>query len=186
MTQEKELDLIRISDVAMQKVKWLWYPYIPFGKITIIQGDPGEGKTTLALHLAAMCSMGSIDFRAAARSVLLVGRLKDEKDVRIIVHDKSSLAPEGKSLAFSIGDPDGFRWLDGYGNISAEELLSGCRTETKTVAAESLIRDMLSGGNAIPADEIFQTAQSRNISRRTVNEAKKNIPGIVSKKVGKK
>lgn len=39
-------------------MQWLWEPYIPFGKITIIQGDPGEGKTTLALRLAAACSTG--------------------------------------------------------------------------------------------------------------------------------
>ena len=38
---------------CMREVKWLWYPYIPFGKLTIIQGDPGEGKTTFALRLAA-------------------------------------------------------------------------------------------------------------------------------------
>ena len=42
----------------MREVKWLWYPYIPFGKLTIIQGDPGEGKTTFALRLAAACSTG--------------------------------------------------------------------------------------------------------------------------------
>lgn len=222
-------------------MQWLWEPYIPFGKLTIIQGDPGEGKTTLALRLAAACStgiplpgmesmepfnviyqsaedgmgdtikprlmdagadldrvlsivedkkqlsllderiekairehgarlmildpiqgyigsrvdinraneirtvlksvssvaertgcaivlighlnkasgsssayrgLGSIDFRAAARSVLLIGRLKNDPTVRVIVHDKSSLAPEGKSLAFGLGDEEGFRWLD--------------------------------------------------------------------------
>ena len=40
-------------------MQWLWKPYIPFGKLTIIQGDPGEGKTTLALRLAAACSTGT-------------------------------------------------------------------------------------------------------------------------------
>ena len=40
-------------------MQWLWGPYIPFGKLTIIQGDPGEGKTTLALRLAAACSSGN-------------------------------------------------------------------------------------------------------------------------------
>ena len=40
-------------------MQWLWHPYIPFGKLTIIQGDPGEGKTTLALRLAATCSTGT-------------------------------------------------------------------------------------------------------------------------------
>ena len=53
-----ELKLKRIAEIELQEVEWLWYPYIPFGKITIIQGDPGEGKTTLGLRLAAACSNG--------------------------------------------------------------------------------------------------------------------------------
>lgn len=198
-----------MSDVKLQPVDWLWYPFIPFGKITMIQGNPGEGKTTLALRLAAACStgnalpgmenrepftilyqsaedgLGSIDFRAAARSVLLVGRLKKEPHIRVIVHDKSSLAPEGKSLAFSLGTDAGFSWLDGYNDISSEELLCGFSSETKTAAAEELIRNMLSNGKQIAADDIFNAAQQKGISRHTVNEAKKNICGIDTRRVGK-
>ena len=44
---------------------------------------------------SAYRGLGSIDFRAAARSVLLIGRVKREPNVRVIIHDKSSLAPEG-------------------------------------------------------------------------------------------
>lgn len=47
-----------MEDVQIRKVNWLWYPYIPYGKITVIEGDPGEGKTTLALTLAALLSRG--------------------------------------------------------------------------------------------------------------------------------
>ena len=36
----------------------MWYPFIPYGKLTIIQGDPGDGKTTLVLNLAAKLSKG--------------------------------------------------------------------------------------------------------------------------------
>ena len=43
---ENELRLIRMADVELQKVDWLWFPFIPFGKISMIQGDPGEGKRT--------------------------------------------------------------------------------------------------------------------------------------------
>lgn len=53
-----ELKIIRFEDVESKPVEWLWYPYIPYGKITIIQGDPGEGKTTLVLNLASMLSRG--------------------------------------------------------------------------------------------------------------------------------
>ncbi len=58
MSNKPELKLINMADVEATEVKWLWYPYIPYGKITIIQGDPGEGKTTLILNLAAMLSKG--------------------------------------------------------------------------------------------------------------------------------
>ena len=46
--------------------------------------------------------MGSIDFQAAARSVLIVGRVKDEPEIRVICHVKSSLAPEGDAIAFRL------------------------------------------------------------------------------------
>ena len=53
-----KLELIKASDIKPKQVRWLWYPYIPYGKITVIEGDPGEGKTTLVLKLAAMLSKG--------------------------------------------------------------------------------------------------------------------------------
>lgn len=56
--QNIELKLIHMEDVVSKEVEWLWYPYIPYGKITIIEGDPGEGKTTLVLKLAAALSRG--------------------------------------------------------------------------------------------------------------------------------
>ena len=53
-----ELKLIQMSDVQAEAVRWLWYPYIPLGKLTIVQGDPGEGKTTLVLSLIASLTRG--------------------------------------------------------------------------------------------------------------------------------
>ncbi len=46
------------SQVRAHRVEWLWYPYIPYGKLTIVQGDPGEGKSTLILNIAALLSKG--------------------------------------------------------------------------------------------------------------------------------
>ena len=57
-TQEETVEIIRMSEVDTQTVEWLWEPYIPFGKVTIVQGNPGEGKTTFALRLAAACTTG--------------------------------------------------------------------------------------------------------------------------------
>ena len=56
--QEETVEIIRMSEVDTQTVEWLWEPYIPFGKVTIVQGNPGEGKTTFALRLAAACTTG--------------------------------------------------------------------------------------------------------------------------------
>lgn len=49
-----------MSDVEVTEVKWLWKPYIPIGKIIIIQGDPGEGKTTMILAIASVMTSGDV------------------------------------------------------------------------------------------------------------------------------
>ena len=41
---EPELKLINMDTVEVEQIEWLLYPFIPYGKVTIIQGDPGEGK----------------------------------------------------------------------------------------------------------------------------------------------
>lgn len=56
MTEDFELKYYR--DIKSKEIKWLWYPYIPYGKITIVQGDPGEGKTTLVLNIISLLSKG--------------------------------------------------------------------------------------------------------------------------------
>ena len=55
---EAELELVKASDITPKKVEWLWYPYIPFGKVTLLQGDPGDGKSQLMLALSAIASKG--------------------------------------------------------------------------------------------------------------------------------
>ncbi|HEX2938942.1 MAG TPA: AAA family ATPase [Ruminiclostridium sp.] len=306
-----KLKMINMAEVKAKQVEWLWYPYIPFGKITIIQGDPGEGKTTMVLQLASLltkgeklpcdnterepiniiyqtaedgipdtikprliaadadCShiqyideseaqldmldarieesivawstrlfildplqaflgasvnmnsanetravmsrlaavaekhncaivlighmnkgsgtkssyrgLGSIDFQAAARSVLIVGRLKDNPEVRVMVQDKSSLAPEGEAIAFELNKETGFAWLGHY-DISVDDLLCGIAREKKSEQAEKLIRDELSGGK-YPQQMLLKKAQAIGISKRILDEAKKSI-GVKSIKEG--
>ena len=308
---QPELKLISLEDVAVEPVRWLWYPYIPLGKLSILHGDPGEGKTTLALWIAAACSrglalpggetgepltvlyqtaedglgdtikprllesqadlhhiytidetdfplsmldhrigeaiqdthaqlmildpmqaylgekvdmnranevrtvmkgltqvanqtgcaivlvghlnksqsansaqrgLGSMDFRAAARSVLLVGRLKNNRDIRVMVHDKSSLAPEGNSRAFSLENGT-LHWQEGYETLTADELLSGAARGNKVALAEDLIREQLAGGQPVLANEIYQMAKDAGISRRTVEMAKRNMPDVTARKL---
>lgn len=50
--------IINLEELEVKEVSWLFYPYIPFGKITILQGDAACGKTTFALNLAALLSKG--------------------------------------------------------------------------------------------------------------------------------
>lgn len=300
---KQQLKLLAMSDIQAEKVRWLWQPYLPRGKITIVQGDPGDGKTTFVLALAALltrglpmpgggaapppmnviyqtaedgladtirprldalgadCSrvlvidesereltlddhrlaqairqtgaglavldpiqaylgnnvdmhranevrpifkrlgqlaeqtgcaivlvghmnkmqgaksayrgLGSIDFRAAARSVLLVGRAKDNEDQRVVVHDKSSLAPEGASILFSLDSETGFSW-QGFCDTTASELLSGGPSATKTEQAEQLLLDLLSGGE-MASDELVARASTLGISERTLKIAKQNL-----------
>ena len=310
---KNELKLIRMSEVHAEEVQWLWYPYIPLGKLTIVQGDPGEGKTTFVLSvissltrgvplpecsgaessmnviyqtaedgladtikprldaMGADCSrvfvidesrkdlslmderlekairktgaqlivldplqaylgrdvdmhraneirpimkrvaamaeqnncavilighmnkaqglksgyrgLGSIDFRAAARSILLIGRTKDEPTIRIVAQDKNSLAPEGRSMAFELNEISGFRWL-GYSDATVDDVLSGmAKSETKTSQMENKLREMLSGGDSLSAEEVLSRASALGISKRTLDIAKKNL-GIVSEKRG--
>lgn len=56
----KHREIFFMDMVQAKETEWLWYPYIPYGKITIIQGDPGEGKTTLALNIAAKLTRGEL------------------------------------------------------------------------------------------------------------------------------
>ena len=55
---EPELEVVKASEITPKEIKWLWYPYIPFGKVTLLQGDPGDGKSKLMLSVSAILSCG--------------------------------------------------------------------------------------------------------------------------------
>jgi hypothetical protein len=57
-TAPAEPSLVCIADVAPQAVDWLWNPYIPIGKLTLLEGDPGVAKSWLSLYLGAIVTRG--------------------------------------------------------------------------------------------------------------------------------
>lgn len=212
-----ELQMIKMSEIQSQEVAWLWYPFIPYGKLTIVQGDPGDGKTTLVLNIAAkllildpiqaylggsmdmnraneardmtkklaalaekyQCAivlvghmnkaagnkaayrgMGSIDFFAVARSVLLVGRVEGEANIRAVVQIKNNLAAFGYPKAFELSE-DGFQWLGDY-EITADEVLGGIAPKVnKLEQAKRLLREVAETNNAMQSNEIFNLAEEQ-------------------------
>ena len=98
--------------------------------------------------------LGSIDITAAVRSLLFIGKLKDNPTTRVLIHEKSSLAPPGQSLAFSLGDEKGFEWIGAY-DITADELLAD--------------------GKRMPSAELEKAVNERGISSRTMRTAKSRI-----------
>lgn len=101
--------------------------------------------------------LGSIDIMAAVRSLLFIGKLKDSPTTRVLIHEKSSLAPPGQSLAFSLGDEKGFEWIGAY-DITADELLAGTDTakaESKTAQAQMLILELLANGKRGKDGKVF-------------------------------
>lgn len=312
-SKPETVKIIRISDVELTPVEWLWKPYLPFGKLSVLQGNPGEGKTYFAMHLAAACTngkllpnmermepfnviyqtaedglgdtvkprlieagadldrvlviddsdvqltlsderiekaiiennarlviidpiqaylgadadmnranevrpifmrlgqvaqrtgcaillighlnkaagmqslqrgLGSIDIAAAVRSVMFIGKLKHDPTMRILTHEKSSLAPPGVSLAFSLGDEGGFRWVGEY-DITADEMLSGIepQRETKTQQAKDLICTLLAGGKQVLSEDIDKAALERGIPGRTVRDAKRELGDALKSKI---
>ena len=312
-SKPETVKIIRMSDVELTPVEWLWKPYLPFGKLSVLQGNPGEGKTYFAMHLAAACTngkllpnmermepfnviyqtaedglgdtvkprlieagadldrvlviddsevqltlsderiekaivennarlviidpiqaylgadvdmnranevrpifmrlgqvaqrtgcaillighlnkaagmqslqrgLGSIDIAAAVRSVMFIGKLKHDPTMRILTHEKSSLAPPGVSLAFSLGDEGGFRWVGEY-DITADEMLSGIepQRETKTQQAKDLICALLAEGKQVPSEDIDKAALERGIPGRTVRDAKRELGDALKSKI---
>lgn len=51
-------DIVRVADVQIERIDWLWPGRIPRGKITVLDGDPGLGKSTVTLDWAARLSVG--------------------------------------------------------------------------------------------------------------------------------
>ena len=131
---------------------------------------------------AAYRGMGSIDFFAVARSVLLVGRIEGQKNTRAVVQIKNNLSAFGHSKAFELTE-EGFHWLGDY-EITADELLGGITPKAnKKERAKQLIYELAETNSVVKSEDIVNLAEEKGISKRTLENAKKEL-GIKGKRIG--
>lgn len=130
---------------------------------------------------AAYRGMGSIDFFAVARSVILVGRIEGQENLRAVIQIKNNLAAFGHAKAFELSG-DGFRWLGDY-EITVDEVLGGIMPRAnKTERAKQLFRELSGGGKMIASKELETVAKQEGISKRTLDTARKEL-GLKCKRI---
>jgi len=130
---------------------------------------------------AAYRGMGSIDFFAVARSVLLVGRIEGQPNMRAVVQIKNNLAAKGNSKAFELAE-GGFYWR-GDCEITEDEVLGGfAPKENKLEQAVQLLKSLYGPKVCLKSMEIVDLAEEEGISKRTLENAKKKL-GIKAKRI---
>ena len=130
---------------------------------------------------AAYRGIGSIDFFAIARSVLLVARVPDDSTLRAVAQIKCNLAVEGSTMAFRL-DETGVNWIGEY-DISADELLAGSSNGDKYKVAKDLLNKILSDGKEVPVSNVIMQAKTIGVSKRTLENVKREL-GVKSIKYG--
>ncbi len=146
------------------------------GCAIILVGHMTKGKTKSLYR-----SLGSVDIVAAARSVLLFAKHPEDATMRCMAPVKSSLAAEGKTIAFTLKE-NGLQFHS-FCNISTECLLEGSSSEEGALdeAKRFLLKQCREG--IVKSQSLWEMAQANNISHSTYKRAKKQL-GISSKKIG--
>lgn len=78
--------LVRASEIVPEAIRWIWRDWIAAGKLHVLAGSPGTGKTTLALRIAAIVSRGGEwpdGTRPPAGDVLMWSSEDDPKDTLV-------------------------------------------------------------------------------------------------------
>ena len=130
---------------------------------------------------AAYRGIGSIDFFAVARSVLLVARVAEQENIRVMAQIKNNLAEEGQPIAFE-RRKDEFRYMGAY-DITIDELLGGYCKTNKIQQAKQLIKGLYGKNVLISSADMEQKAEAIGVSKRTLDMAKKEL-NIKSKRQG--
>lgn len=127
--------------------------------------------------------LGSIDITAVARSILLVGRIKNDPSVRVMAQVKNSLAPEGRPIAFEIHEDSSVHWIGEY-DITVDELLNGDSDASFDSGKVPMVMEKLTellSGESVPCVRIYEVFREMNVGKRTVDRAKKSL-GVQSVK----
>ena len=112
------LEVIKASDIEPKEVKWLWYPYIPFGKVALLQGDPGDGKSKLMLSIAALLSKGEpLPFTDTEETEPMMHFTVEEENLICMYHNADRRRTIGKITAAMPG-MDGDMWTLASGVFS--------------------------------------------------------------------
>lgn len=117
--------------------------------------------------------IASIDFSACARSVLTMGCVNQNADIRVIVQTKNSLESYGTPIAFEMSEKCCFEYVGGY-EISIDDLLSGGSGVSKIDEAKAIINQCLSANNNESA-YILSKGKDKGISERTMKTAKTKL-----------
>ena len=140
----------------------------------------GKGQQDRAVYRG----LGSIDFSAAVRSMLLAGKDPNDETNRVMAHTKSNLAPAGPSISYSLG-ANGFLW-GGISDVTGEQLLAPPRDDEEKSAIDEAIdflENELADGPQLSRD-IIKSAHRAGIADRTLKRARQTA-GIKSAKTGK-
>ena len=90
------------SDVKAVPVRWIWYPYIAIGKITLLQGDPGDGKSTMMMNLIAELSRGGAtpDGKALGRPQRIIYQCSEDGSKDTIKPRLEACGADCRNIAF--------------------------------------------------------------------------------------
>jgi len=128
--------------------------------------------------------LGSIDFTAACRSVLLAGCDSENPQNRALVHIKSNLAPAGPAIGYELRNGS-FYWT-GESTLTAAQILAAENSTgiSDLDEAVAFLKDELADG-VVPAKDVYRDAEGVGISKRTLDRAKAQL-GATSRKQGEK
>lgn len=152
MNEELKKDYIKYSDVETKEIEWLWFPYLPKGMVSIVQGDPKSGKTFMLIDIISRITRG------------------DYMPLSVEKFEMGNVAKEGHCLSYRITN-DGLVWLEDKGEVDVNEVANQ-DSNTKFENAKNFILECIASKGDISATELQQLCNFGGFSERTFNGAR--------------